>query len=580
MSPRPETPPDGAALPSPTGPTASRLATSSLATAAPASSLPGTPLKRTSSNSPGHTYSSAAAAAAAAFIVKLRRPGGRPAPGQRPRDLAGLLRKSTATLGQGPGSPTDSTPDSSPVRVFKQQGSQRIRTSDTGLAGARSASGDLAASSPTATSPGALPPWLAAGRHTWTVVEAVPADDALGDGRRPGVNLGFSADGLDPEESNLELDLGLSWPSFTTEQFQSPPGTPGSPGGIGLGSLPVGVQCCLEPVSGALCRVRLRGALCPHPPRCSTPLPSMQADPNSASGEPMPVSSCAPQASRDASPLHLRTQASPERTPPNLDVRAVSPVDRIEISLTNFDVASPQQPQQQPYAQLIPPDSPPPPPPPPPPMTDESDAEAADGGAGAGAGQGDAEDSCSGVPEGSPARSKSTKRVQLAVDVDAAAGGSGSRPDSSLGVHGKGSPGGGGGEGGVGMVLGGPEERGNGNNPQAEAERKRRTLSARKKGQYGFGSGVPRKSWLDPELAKKNMTQEEKERQAARAMLMLQQQASMRERGGGAAAVALMDAGLSGGAGPGAKGPPGLLLDQLGSSMSRQGSSTGALPGA
>ncbi len=249
MSPRPGTPPDGAPLPSPTGHTASRLASSSNATAAPASPLP---LKRTSSNTPGQSYSSAAAAAAAAFIVKLRRPGGRPAPGQRPRDLAGLLRKSTATLPQAPGSPSDSSPDGSPVRVFKQQGSQRIRASDTGLAGARAASGDQAAKpSPTGSgSPGALPPWLAAGRHTWTVVEAIPEDDALGerpaDGRRPGVNLGFSADGLDPEDRQLELDLGLSWPSFTTEQFQSPPATPGSAGGMGLGSLPVGVSWCGE----------------------------------------------------------------------------------------------------------------------------------------------------------------------------------------------------------------------------------------------------------------------------------------------------------------------------------------------
>ncbi len=302
-------------------------------------------------------------------------------------------------------------------------------------------------------------------------------------------------------------------------------------------------------------------------------------------GSRVPVPRCVPQASRDASPLHLRTQASPERAPPTHDVRAVSPVDRIEISLTSFELVSPQQPpQHQPYAQLAPPDSPPPPPPPPPPMTDESDAEAAaDGSAGPGAGRGDAGDSGDGTPEVSPARSKSTKRVQLAVDVDAAAGASSSCPESSLGMngqHGKESSGGGT-EGGVGMVLGGPEERGNGSNPQGDGERKRRTLSARKKGQYGFGSGVPRKSWLDPELAKKNMTQEEKERQAARAMLLLHQQASMRERGGGVAAVALMtDVGMPGSAGSGAKGPPGLLLEQLGSSMSRQGSSTGLPPGA
>ncbi|KAG2448846.1 hypothetical protein HYH02_006197 [Chlamydomonas schloesseri] len=403
--------------------------------AGPSSPGPGSPTTRSRSitgasggglTAPGGAMSSASAAAAAAavFITKLKRPGRNGGSGSRTRDLAGILRSRTQSNQMS----FDAGLDASGLPA--------------GLTALVMGMRDMAAHSAHAQALAGLD--VPGGGGAQQLQQHPPHGPA----EQPPV--GFSA-------TDEEDDLGLSWPSFTTEHFaDSEPGTPvsrsaantspgSSPGAGGGGFGTFGFY----PEDAGHGHSRNTSPLRP-----SGFSPSRQGRP------PLLAPSTAPGDGRISPAAALLEDAQgspgPQAAGPQQQQQGAAMV-RGEPSMKTLEVvASAQLPPEDPFEALSRAGGPggPLPPPPPPPLTDESDAspERRRGGAGGGG------------------------RVQL-VEPDeasqrhpAGSGAAGARGRSARNVRSARNAGPGG---------GGP-----------------RATSAVSKKNFGFGSGVARKTML------------------------------------------------------------------------------------
>ncbi|GFR42409.1 hypothetical protein Agub_g3309, partial [Astrephomene gubernaculifera] len=261
----------------------------------------------------------AAVAASSAFVSKLRRPGGRRGDGGKPRDLAGLLRNRRHSSTQVSFAPMDSSSGLPQGLSALVVGLQDVATSQST---SRSASQLLGAGGPESTVDGAMP-------------------------------SGFGGCGTDDE-----MDLGLSWPSFTTEQFgDSDLGTPSGPNGSPRTSPQRSGRSPPRPGQPP--------SSAPQPPSSTLQCSSTGTGGTSGTGA---MSPAVPSPGGSTNDLAASVR-SPERqlaTPGSSSGRWPSLPEQSELSLRNMEHM---------FAALQPPEGPLPAPPPPAALTDESDRE-------------------------------------------------------------------------------------------------------------------------------------------------------------------------------------------------------------